>query len=50
MRDHADHQRREGDRADRKQQDAAEVAFEFRSDGEVGAVHQEGRQEHDQHE
>jgi hypothetical protein len=50
VRDYADHQRREGDGADRQQQDAAEVAFEFGPDGEVGAVHQEGRQEHDQHE
>jgi hypothetical protein len=46
----ADRERRERDRADREQQDAADVALEFLPDGEICAVHQQRRQEHQQHE
>jgi hypothetical protein len=48
MHDQADREGRKRDGADRKQQDAADIALEFVPHGEVGAVHEERRQEHDQ--
>lgn len=48
MDDQADGERCERDGADGEQQDAADVALEFVPHGEVRAVHQEWRQEHDQ--
>ena len=48
MRDDADDQGREQDRADRQRQDAGEMPAEAPEGGEIGPVHQQRRQEQHQ--